>query len=585
MENLFLEKTAMGKRVSNKPGQWVKEIITYFHEEYPQLVDLPVDVNFTQQNEEKGTAIGSLIIRDWKVALPIIIKDYILSPLDIGVYDGKVLPFNEETLGSLFNNKSAFSSLAPDESTERIRRIFGRDLESIEKISVLKGLNGLINDESLEKVASGSYSAEINDILSNLETSDNVELEFTPDMYMLEKVGQFDYKATFGTDGFDNDRSVLIDSRNIERFKAKMEKLGATEGRSGEYNVKVSSMKPIYGGQVVDFDGNDLGLVLEVDDAGNYGIEKDAQVISQENKDGSFTLKLVPGTKMRQAPIKLKPITGGNGGPKVSNFGSFVGEAGKVSKPVSLEKVAEYERSIEIEAFDGLEIIKIAMIPGISEGVVSEDDDFDYYLPMDTKFVKLGHFVNDFHETANLDEFEVGLHRVLVSDGVYSLQGPEFQKYAELGHQIDGLDENVAKWTLMKLGCPIEEIEKIGEDHIIQNRVKCPISMSEYTEKIGEKLSGIAALDMKKEAEAMEHQGSVDAMLSLGFLSKENLNYFIEQIPAFEHVLGSLAHLLLSVRLGLAEVEESAVESAMSKMSVVVDSLYELGTLLKKRKK
>ncbi len=353
MEKLFLEKTAAGKKVSDKPGQWVKEVLTYFHDEYPQFINMPTEINFTQKNEEKGTAVGSITLKEWKLSLPIIIDEYILKPIDIAVFDGKVLPFNENTLSIMFNSKTAFIGVTKEESVERLRHIFGRDLESIEKISVLGGLNGMISDEDKKEVLmlikeAGFKDNEFSERISNLDTNSG---ELIPDFYTYEKSGKWDYLVKLGNFEVDNTKEIEIDARNWDMFRKKMDKLGVNFGNNSEFTEKTAQIRSIRR-NIVNFDNTKSNNKVEIDNNNNYLI-----------KEGSCT---------NEGNLKVSEFL------ESGTFGSFILDNG-ISKPICLEKVGNYGRSIEIDAFDGLEIIKIAMIPGIEAAMASEDEDFDYY--------------------------------------------------------------------------------------------------------------------------------------------------------------------------------------------------------------
>jgi hypothetical protein len=96
----------------------------------------------------------------------------------------------------------------------------------------------------------------------------------------------------------------------------------------------------------------------------------------------------------------------------------------------------------------------------------------------------------------------------------------------------------------------------------------------EYTVKI----KGIAQ-DLVKEASTLADPSSVDAILSLNMVTKENVLEFVHQLPLFEQVLSNLAKLLLVIRLGLSTVPEMAVTKSMRGLAKVVEILRGMARL------
>jgi hypothetical protein len=79
-----------------------------------------------------------------------------------------------------------------------------------------------------------------------------------------------------------------------------------------------------------------------------------------------------------------------------------------------------------------------------------------------------------------------------------------------------------------------------------------------------------------KEAAALEDVTTVDRVLSLGFLNPENVQTFIHWLPDLEESLSKLAGILLAVRLGLEDLPEDTVKSAMERLDEVVSGLKKL---------
>lgn len=85
--------------------------------------------------------------------------------------------------------------------------------------------------------------------------------------------------------------------------------------------------------------------------------------------------------------------------------------------------------------------------------------------------------------------------------------------------------------------------------------------------------------DLVKEAAAIQQQQpatTVDAVLSLGFITPENVQNYIDALPVLDEAASKLAELLIGVRLGLSDVQETAVSGAMSGMDRSIAGLKQL---------
>lgn len=82
--------------------------------------------------------------------------------------------------------------------------------------------------------------------------------------------------------------------------------------------------------------------------------------------------------------------------------------------------------------------------------------------------------------------------------------------------------------------------------------------------------------DLVKVAAMLEDADTVDSVLSLGFVSEENLERFASVKPMLEELSGTLAKLLLGARLGIEDIPEEAARSAIANLQRVIDGLVQL---------
>lgn len=78
---------------------------------------------------------------------------------------------------------------------------------------------------------------------------------------------------------------------------------------------------------------------------------------------------------------------------------------------------------------------------------------------------------------------------------------------------------------------------------------------------------------MLKEAAALDDITTVDKVLSINFLTPENMQVFIDYLPEFDDAISKLAGLLITIRLGMQDVSENSVKNAMERLEEVVEGL------------
>ncbi len=137
-----------------------------------------------------------------------------------------------------------------------------------------------------------------------------------------------------------------------------------------------------------------------------------------------------------------------------------------------------------------------------------------------------------------------------------------------------GLQDMV--WALVQAGdSPAGALEKCAACH------EDPVQFYLPTELTGLKVVQPEAAEdfslyLLKEAAALAQaadQDTVDSVLSLSFLTPENTQSFLEALPDLETSVTKLAELLIAVRLGLKDVPEAAVGSALRGLDRTIDGL------------
>jgi len=83
-----------------------------------------------------------------------------------------------------------------------------------------------------------------------------------------------------------------------------------------------------------------------------------------------------------------------------------------------------------------------------------------------------------------------------------------------------------------------------------------------------------------KAAAESGHPETLDALLSLEFITPQNLRYFVDHLQDFEDTASRLAALLMAVRLGMPHVNEQPVLDALEGLSKTVSKLHVLKSAL-----
>lgn len=101
-----------------------------------------------------------------------------------------------------------------------------------------------------------------------------------------------------------------------------------------------------------------------------------------------------------------------------------------------------------------------------------------------------------------------------------------------------------------------------------------------FLDKIAAKSSCVEAkeiyCDLVKEAAVLAEPDTIDAVLSLSFVTPETCTSYLEHLPALEECAGKLAELLLGSRIGVPDIPEPAVCSAMSGVERAIQGLKKL---------
>jgi hypothetical protein len=285
--------------------------------------------------------------------------------------------------------------------------------------------------------------------------------------------------------------------------------------------------------------------------------------------------------------------------PRIGQTGTFMYQPDKshalATVPVTIHTVAEHEDGLCLKAMDLMgRALRIKLCPGLHQlQRIAVSADGTYILPPDMKWVPM----EGFDEITNsLEAYAIKTASRTLTDrpvklspnghNYFTLRGVD--KYAQAaGWDHTNLDSAQAKFLLACLGCPMDKIAKtfkvanrrgVAELHNLNFIPTIAEKVASFKPKAANLIKHAKAIkrNLFKEASFIDNAQTVDAMLSLNFITPSNISKFIGKIPHFKATISHLASAILASRLGMKEIPEEATAVAMEKLVEVIDGLEKL---------
>lgn len=265
---------------------------------------------------------------------------------------------------------------------------------------------------------------------------------------------------------------------------------------------------------------------------------------------------------------------------------SPVGEHGIATEPVKLSSMASIdERGVKLaaERADGRKITLI-LTPDVKTFI---EKDGVYYIPACDP-LPLGKRITVEHDIRRLDDFDKMASKthntveVLWSGLEYVIRGMD--ECEKLG-TTHGVTKQAARLALVNLGTTVKEADLILKRASLHRKINVSGLNNLITEKmIKSAYRSDKAKELKqntvKLAAMLPTEDSVDAVLSLNFINPLNLREFIDFIPTFEQSISHLCQLLLAARMGLKEMDEYAIKTAITVLEKITTDLKGMFTVV-----
>lgn len=671
--NLFIDSPEVEDpsmtSLSNDSGGWVEEIVTKLKERVPAVATSSLAVKFMHKDDELGAATGSVtLINGPKTAVvPVIVRDFMLYPLDVFMFEGKVLPFNTQFFAEAFQQagQEAFSGLAEYPMQDSVSRYMrGENLQSAIFPPnwgryAYASANGLMDDDHFKAhypiLADVSKGADGQAFFKKVAASDRVVAHYynngslpllkklasqTPvnlgefsqsadklvhrDIHVLKKDGPNRYNILSNSSCAFNPAFTTMDRLDVLGFVGKIsDDVTSTMHDVDQNGEKVISFVDEHTDQVY-LTQPMTGEIVAADTFGNYnvrsktGVNIEGVVIPRVidfdqspvaakifiGKTNSTIQGSIYGTRMEHSDWTFKSCT-----PSPGQTGTFVFRDGNKAAlaliPVTIRLVMTHLGGVILKATDLAGRALSLRVSSDCHGLqrladcgLNEKGEHEYMLPSKLEWVAM----SGFEDVSNSPEdyaVKTAAHTTstnpitLIHTGYnqYTMRGVD--KYASAaGWHNSGLESSQAKFLLASLGIGetnINQAVKVAQEtgkatlhfarHVPLDGEHQSLFVAERMAKLATRLNALAdslRCDLIKEASYIENAQTVDAMLSLNFVSPDTISKFISRIPIFKAAVSHLCSCLLASRLGLREVPEAAASGAVGKLNEVVAGLEAL---------
>lgn len=610
--------------VSSDPDKWEEDVFQYLEKDLPYLIPYVSNIDWEEGKYDVSTGngygelVGSVEGKSFK--LPIIIKNSSLEPIDTWYLKGRRTILNEDKFNELTNSMDiAESSNIGTEETELKRRylntLYTSDSPFTGKFASER-FNVLVDkDESLKTYLHNKLASKI-EYIKDLSAK---ELDEKFASVVLDPTDE-GVKATYYEQGSPK-FSEMMDKTdgNYEKTASAVREHGTLAVKIGEaiptaalnaLNPKLEDLlggvealvagtnEPLVGRRYVRVtpEGKEIGKMFLDPSTGNYSLASSffskktrRNIPSNKTKDikevqVGDTVAIDIGDNKIIAPLEVRERTGFPDGKVRVRFA--INGAENFSVLFSKEVQSMIEMSERDSMYDPMCKAYIAPF-------------FDLVDCSQVIFLENKEFVgSDIINKQLIEKTEKLPNRHLAN--FYRKADKTYQM--KIAGQVVGEyeNDNHLKAGLMSLGCTDEasetyteylskHAEELGVIGVYKER-KSVIPV-EHEGKIASFLSDVMTderrIELIKAANIMAEQNdklaymddddeSLDVILGLSLIDNDTVKRCVDKIPSFEQAVDDLADLLHKVRVGLPEVEEGAIRSAMVNLNEVVTGLKDL---------
>tara|TARA_Y100000114_G_C11764016_1_gene332044 strand:- start:11973 stop:13931 length:1959 start_codon:yes stop_codon:yes gene_type:complete len=634
----LFEKVAAKILLGDNPATYPSELIANLYKQHPYLGKYQVNISIEGQDPSMGYMYGVFMVTHASdvppepgvkrmgevisqgqaqapdpakaIRIPIIVENKRAYSFDVFISpDGRFMPLNESRVSSALFDTSPFAvapkpnpAQAASASPSMPQGSQGRDAPMNATTKMASALFSNIDRDDVKNFVEDISKQE------DLKNAYDINPVFSESLHRM--VAGSTVKHSVKTASAPEEFSSAVISKTSGGFIIK-----TSSALSAGRTVKVSNKEaqlalPVEIRQQVI----KTGSALMVPD-GNEGLPfiEDTEGLSIADKSGVYAVMTKTGSSQRAAVITEVTridgttsdaclVVGKSGasyqekvagvrcgdvetasleGQEPKGEGVFIFKsAGIVMEPVEvLHTIYEGDQTTfaYTHPLRGLGHLKVASV----NKVVSVDDSTQL-IPDDFAFIPLSFGVRYSDDATAMNKIasrnaRINTVSLIGNGGEFSFRGGRIDEEAlsnlsmddtllalsDMGDTADGAYEKIA-------------MAASGKTAVFQATMPQKVKVAEADNSDAVELTNLIKGNFVKEAATFTNAETVDAVLSLNFITPENVAGYIDSIPTFEESTSKLAELLIGVRLGLSDVPEAAVSSALGGMERAITGLKKL---------
>jgi len=652
MQPLFLDSTieipgkeklaGMMIKLSDNVDTWPQEITQEAYKQLPYLSGFDVHIILDRVDEERGYAFGSIevtpktemntkergLYKMSKAHIPIIVKDQMLSPLDVFMTGRTYHHLTEDKLRESLFRPALFDGVREKpRETSLIHELVppqtyggystGIKAASVQSfVPILPMLSGTVLEEHknrfLKEASDPSIRAKISEgdegmqaafaSASNLEVSDLKKFANTvwesipPDVVQIRKLDNGKCMVKWANTDMFSPQEQEVDPGTAQELIGDQDLVARMESDGSITASPEAAAKDTLDAEEVK-NADQFGLWNVQDTTGNVltgwvfptllSMDMQPLPLSLFNNGSQFALQeMIAGKFVSKSTDIPRGVPQGYGALYYIDHGTA-----KAFVPMTI--TSTFSGPTGQVSYVGQcgtgEQVTISFSEGLK--VVTKVGEMEYAVPATFCWMPLKAKVElvaepmMFSKTANKDW--AGTVEIVGDGDVYSFRGPSVVKIAE--EHTKFIDRDKAEFLGAALGMipnfVKESLDKASSgDLVTVPGVKVLGTVSEKIasarKNVREHLDNlphpIKSFSLVKEAAFLNDALTTDKILGLGFLNAENVATFVDMLPCLEETSSKIAELLIAIRIGLSDVPEVAAERMLVAMEDVIKGLKAL---------